>query len=153
MPAFGAKKSKWRKAGFLVRNVVSTRDVAKTGLEVLDGKGLPIKIVDQKSGDELNELLPLTGSLNLVRRTAAAHFGYVKQVIVEVAPKPPAGKKKRHLGHATERMRMKRLVEWEDCWADWVDGCGSRRDEEVDFRILKASSTARSSKYLSLIHI
>jgi hypothetical protein len=147
MPAFGAKKSKWKKAGFLVRNVVSTRDVAKTGLEVLDGKGLPIKIVDQKSGDELNELLPLTGSLNLVRRTAAAQFGYVKQVVVHVCPKPPAGKKKRHLGHATERLRMKRLVEWEDCWADWVDGCGSRRDEEVDFRILKASSTARSEKY------
>ena len=54
MPAFGAKKSKWKKAGFLVRNVVSTRDVAKTGLEVLDGRGLPVKIVDQKSGDELN---------------------------------------------------------------------------------------------------
>ena len=86
-----AKQSKWRKAGFLVRNVTTTRDVAKTGYEVLDGKGLPIKIVDQKSGDELNELLPLTGSLNLVRRTAAAQFGYTKQVVVHVAPKPPAG--------------------------------------------------------------
>ena len=82
MPAFAAKKSKWKKAGFLVRNVTTTRDVATTGYEVLDGKGLPIKIVDQKTGEELNELLPLTGSLNLVRRTAAAQFGYTKQVVV-----------------------------------------------------------------------
>ena len=89
-----AKQSKWRKAGFLVRNVTTTRDVATTGLEVLDGKGLPIKIVDQKTGEELNELLPLTGSLNLVRRTAAAQFGYTKQVVVDVCPKPPAGKRK-----------------------------------------------------------
>ena len=128
MPAFGAKKSKWKKAGFLVRNVTTTRDVAKTGLEVLDGKGLPIKIVDQKTGDELNELLPLTGSLNLVRRTAAAQFGYTKQVVVHVAPKPPAGKKKRHLGHPTERLRMKRLVEWEDCWACLLYTSPSPRD-------------------------
>ena len=140
-------KSKWKKAGFLVRNVTTTRDVATTGFEVLDGKGLPIKIVDQKTGEELNELLPLTGSLNLVRRTAAAQFGYTKQVVVEVCPKPPAGKKKRHLGHPTERVRMKRLVEWEDRWSEWVAGCKERRDEEVDFRVLKASSTARSAKY------
>ena len=32
MKPFGAKKSKWKKAGFLVRNVTTTRDVAKTGL-------------------------------------------------------------------------------------------------------------------------
>ena len=38
-----AMKSKWKRAGFLVRNVTTTRDVATTGLEVLDGKGLPIK--------------------------------------------------------------------------------------------------------------
>ena len=43
-------KSKWTRAGFLVRNVTTTRDVATTGYEVLDGKGLPVKIVDQKSG-------------------------------------------------------------------------------------------------------
>ena len=41
-------KSKWTRAGFLVRNVTTTRDVATTGYEVLDGKGLPIKIVDQR---------------------------------------------------------------------------------------------------------
>ena len=109
MPAFGAaKQSRWKRAGFLVRNVTTTRDVATTGFEVLDGKGLPVKIVDQKTGEELNELLPLTGSLNLVRRTAAAQFGYTKQVVVEVCPKPPAGKRKRHLGHPTERVRMSR---------------------------------------------
>ena len=94
MKPFGAMKSKWTRAGFLVRNVTTTRDVATTGYEVLDGKGLPIKIVDQKTGEELNELLPLTGSLNLVRRTAAAQFGYTKQVMVHVCPKPPTGKKK-----------------------------------------------------------
>ena len=121
-------KSKWRKAGFLVRNVTTTRDVATTGFEVLDGKGLPIRIVDQKSGEELNELLPLTGSLNLARRTAAAQFGYTKQVVVHVCPKPPAGKKKRHLGHPTERVRMKRLVEWEDCWSCLLYTSPSPRD-------------------------
>ena len=30
-----------------MRNVTTTRDVATTGLK-LDGKGLPVKIVDQK---------------------------------------------------------------------------------------------------------
>ena len=42
---------------------------------------------------------------------------------------------------------MKRLVEWEDRWSEWVAGCKETRDEEVDFRVLKAASTARSEKY------
>ena len=149
MNAFGAKKksARWKKAGFLVRTGVAARDVAQTGFEELDGTGLPVRIVDRTTGQECIEVLPAGCSLNLVRRTARGAFGYVKSVIVDVAPSPPPGKRGRHLGRPEDRIRLRRLVEWEDRWRAWADQSGARRDEEVDYRVLKAAAVAKAARY------
>ena len=35
-------KSRWKKAGMLVRAGLTVKNIATTGFEVLDGKGLPV---------------------------------------------------------------------------------------------------------------
>ena len=137
----------------LVRMGVSIKNVINTGFEVLEGKGLPVRIVDGTSGEEALEVMPLGCSLNLVRRTARGSFGYTRQVQVWMVPPRAPGQQradttdsKRHLGAVDERVAIKRLAEWEDLWKEWSDKTGERRAAEVEWRVLRASGVARNER-------
>ncbi|KAH8096478.1 hypothetical protein JL720_3850 [Aureococcus anophagefferens] len=145
-------KSRWKKAGMLVRAGLTVKNIATTGFEVLDGKGLPVEIVDGASGTTTLEVMPLGCSLNLVRRTARSSFGYTRKVTVDMVPPRAPGQERRdtgsqrHLGSVEERVPVKRLADWEDLWREWSDKCGERRAAEVEWRVLKSSGVARNAE-------
>ena len=102
-------KSRWKKAGRLVKMGLSVKNLINTGFEVIDGVGLPVKLVDEATGEETLEVLPLGCSLNLVRRTARSTFGYVRQVMVHTAPLPAPGQgDATKLGRKEDRTRARR---------------------------------------------
>ena len=143
-------KSRWKKAGMMVRMGISMKNVINTGFEVIDGKGLPVRIVDGTTGEEAVEVMPLGCSLNLVRRTARSTFGYTRQVLVSaVPPKAPGQRRqetqsKRHLVAVEERLPIKRLAEWKDMWTEWSEKSGERRIAEVEWRVLRASGVTKN---------
>ena len=136
----------------LVRAGLTVKNIATTGFEVLDGKGLPVEIVDGASGTTTLEVMPLGCSLNLVRRTARSSFGYTRKVTVDMVPPRAPGQERRdtgsqrHLGSVEERVPVKRLADWEDLWREWSDKCGERRAAEVEWRVLKSSGVARNAE-------
>lgn len=131
----------------LVRVGLSMKNVVNTGFEVIDGKGMPVRIVDSASGEEALEVMPLGCSLNLVRRSARSSFGYTRQVLVAAVPQRAPGQESgNHLGNAAERTAVRRLTEWEDLWTEWSEKCGERRVAEVEWRVLKASGVAMNAE-------